>query len=115
MNKVHKDGRALLTLSRQVDRTTMKDPSSRKDADPKPAPHTGIQRQDTDYDVKPEIPTPAPSKQKSNDRRQAHSASHQYHAAISNVGMVTQMGESESHDNRDAEMTQARMLRSLCS
>ena len=70
MNKVHKDGRALLKLSRELELELApdKDLSRKNNPDSKPAPTDGIQRQDTDYDVTPEIPTPEPSGRKSKDQ-----------------------------------------------
>lgn len=65
MNHVHKDGRALLRLSRktypaQEEKSSKVKPAADKAGKPDSAPKPGIQRQDTDYDVKPSIPKPKP-------------------------------------------------------
>lgn len=112
MNKVHKDGRALLTLSSKVERDRNGEADRKKNAESKPAPPPNIQRQDTDYDVKPEIPPPDPARRKSRNER----ASHQAHAALPDIGVLThatQMGESELDESRDAEKSRERMMRSL--
>lgn len=115
MNKVHKDGRPLLTLSAQVKRAD-RDASKTKVAETRQPPSPSIQRQDTDYDVKPEIPAPRSGKQKPKEhRRGAHN--HQAHAAMPDSGVVTnatQMGETESENNYDARDAHARALRAIC-
>lgn len=113
MNKMHQDGHALLKLSRLTDGATPKGRPSGKNEQSKPAPPKSIQRQDTDYDVKPEIPAPNPVPGKSKPEK----ARQQTQAPQPDDGIAvreTQMGESEDSDNRDAETTQSRMLRSIC-
>lgn len=112
MNRIQKDGRALLTLSGKVERERNKRAANQKDAESKPAPPNSIQRQDTDYDVKPEIPTPDPSRRRTRQER----AGHQAQATLPDSGALTkatQMGESEHDDSHDFAQTQARMLRAL--
>lgn len=113
MNKVHRDGRALLKLSNRTNHSSVKEPSPRKVPSSRPAPAEGIQRQDTDYDVKPEIPVPNPTHQKPNPEK----ARQQAQMTIPDDGVraqATQMGESESGHDRDAQIARTRMLRSLC-
>lgn len=113
MTKVHRDGRALLKLSRQVRRDDVKNPSRENVPNPKPAPKESIQRQDTDYDVRPEIPTPNPAPKKGRPEK----AGQQAQANVPDDGNsvhATQMGESEDMNNHDPERAQSRMLRSIC-
>lgn len=124
MNTVHKDGRALLTLSNKMEGANLKEPSDqlrksekRKPA-AKPVPPPSVQQQDTDYDVKPEMPTPKPTRRDAPDQSKHARADRQYHAAASGNGGLThatQMGESEGSIGDDVYQSRVRALRAFCS
>lgn len=112
MNRVHKDGRALLALSGKMNLGVRNKSRPVSRVESTSVPSDGIQRQDTDYDVKPEIPTPNPSSGKS----VAKKSKQQKQSSVADEGApshATQMGESECGSNRDAERTQLRILRSI--
>jgi hypothetical protein len=126
MNRIHEDGRALLKLARQAEHMTGKD-SSRVAAEsprakkskiqPKPAPATHVQRQDTDYDVKPSIKKPKPAGRGTSERQKHAEAAQHFSAAPPDTGVSaheTQMGESEGQVNHDASKNRARALRAFC-
>ncbi|MES2490180.1 MAG: hypothetical protein V4607_10335 [Pseudomonadota bacterium] len=104
MNRVHQDGNAS-----QKDKPT---PAGKK-----PVPPSSVQRQDTDYDVKPSIKKPKPTQRKAQAAFQQVRSWQEFHAEAPDTGILvhaTQMGESEGQVNHDAAQRQARMLRALC-
>lgn len=121
MNHIHEDGHALIKLSERIDCAPGIKTESQKDKKPKagkkPAPPPSIQRQDTDYDVKPSIKKPKPTSRKAQAAFQQERSWQQFHAEAPDTGIAvqaTQMGESEGQVNHDAMQNHAQMLRVLC-
>jgi hypothetical protein len=107
VNTVHADGQALNKLSRQVKNLYESGSSSPRKTAGKKAdakPHH-VQRQDTDYDVKPSIAVPTTArKSKPAAPRRAKSDSQQHAVDPDSdlpdqANQPRQMGESEGQDN----------------
>lgn len=125
MNRIHEDGRALLKLASQAGRMTRKDlsrvaaESHREKNSPtesKPAPPKPIQRQDTDYDVKPSIKKPKPAGRGTPAQQKNAQSGHHFSSTPPDSGVpvhATQMGESEGQINYDASQHRARVLRAF--
>ncbi len=122
MNRIHRDGRALLTLSGKT-KEIHKDDKTQNATEPqktnsKPAPPSNIQRQDTDYDVKPSIKKPRAGGRISSAHPRRAQVHQVFLALTPDTGITvhaTQMGESEGQVNHDALRHRARVLKALCS
>ncbi|PTU30486.1 hypothetical protein [Stenotrophobium rhamnosiphilum] len=118
MNSIHEDGHALIKLSEQIEGAPQIEAESHKDKKPKkPTPPPSVQRQDTDYDVKPSIKKPKPTPRKAQSAFQQARSWQQFHAEAPDTGIAvqaTQMGESEGQVNHDAMQNHVQILRVLC-
>lgn len=123
MNKIHEDGHALISLTQKMECTPENNQAdaakeTKPGAEKKPTPPPSVQRQDTDYDVKPSIKKPKPTDRDTHSRPHQANAGHQFHAAAPDAGGLlnaTQMGESEEQYNDDAHQFRTKMLRSICN